>query len=121
MTGSAGLLATLTPYGFWRRTHGIHHATSGNLGRRGIGDIDTLTVREYLALSRYRQILYRLYRHPAVLFGVGPIYLFALRYRLPWGLMRSGSAPWISTMGTNAAIALAAISTIWWIGVGPFL
>lgn len=112
---------TLTPYGFWRRTHGIHHATSGNLGRRGIGDIDTLTVREYLALSRYRQILYRLYRHPAVLFGVGPIYLFALRYRLPWGLMRSGSAPWISTMGTNAAIALAAISAIWWIGVGPFL
>jgi omega-6 fatty acid desaturase (delta-12 desaturase) len=43
---------TLTPYDFWRRTHGIHHATSGNLDRRGIGDIDMLTVREYLALSR---------------------------------------------------------------------
>src|SRR5262249_56220455 len=43
---------TLTPYDFWRRTHAIHHASSGNLDRRGIGDIRTLTVQEYLALSR---------------------------------------------------------------------
>ena len=47
---------TLTPYDFWRHTHGIHHATSGNLDRRGIGDIDTLTVREYLALPRWRRL-----------------------------------------------------------------
>src|SRR5205814_1464696 len=46
----AGVL-TLTPYDLWRHSHGIHHATSGNLDRRGIGDVDTLTVREYLALS----------------------------------------------------------------------
>ena len=63
---------TLTPYDFWRRTHAVHHATSGNLDRRGIGDIDTLTVREYLALSPWGRLRYRVYRHPLVMFGVGP-------------------------------------------------
>jgi acyl-lipid omega-6 desaturase (Delta-12 desaturase) len=112
---------TLTPYDFWRRTHGIHHATSGNLDRRGVGDIDTLTVREYLALSRWRRLAYRLYRHPVVLFGIGPAYLFILRQRLPFGLMGDGWLPWISTMATNGAIALVAAGVMWWIGIGPFL
>jgi acyl-lipid omega-6 desaturase (Delta-12 desaturase) len=112
---------TLTPYDFWRHTHGIHHATSGNLDRRGIGDIDTLTVREYLSLSRWRRLGYRLYRHPIVMFGVGPIYLFVLRHRLPFGMAREGLLPWISTMATNGAIALVAAGMMWWVGVGPFL
>jgi omega-6 fatty acid desaturase (delta-12 desaturase) len=111
---------TLTPYDFWRRAHGIHHATSGNLDRRGVGDIDTLTVREYLALSRWRRLGYRLYRHPMVLFGVGPTYLFILRQRLPLGLPPGGGA-WFSTMATNAAIALVVAAVMWWGGVGPFL
>jgi len=111
---------TLTPYDFWRRAHGIHHATSGNLDRRGVGDIDTLTVREYLALSRCRRLGYRLYRHPMVLFGVGPTYLFILRQRLPLGLPPGGGA-WFSTMATNAAIALVVAAVMWWVGVGPFL
>ena len=111
---------TLTPYDFWRRAHGIHHATSGNLDRRGVGDIDTLTVREYLALSRWRRLGYRLYRHPMVLFGVGPTYLFILRQRLPLGLPPGGGA-WFSTMATNAAIALVVGAVMWWGGVGPFL
>jgi omega-6 fatty acid desaturase (delta-12 desaturase) len=112
---------TLTPYGYWRRTHAIHHATSGKLERRGIGDVETLTVREYLALSRLQRLRYRLYRNPAVMFGLGPAYLFFLQYRLPWGLMRGGWRPWISAMGTNLAIAVAAATMIWLIGVGPFL
>jgi acyl-lipid omega-6 desaturase (Delta-12 desaturase) len=112
---------TLTPYDFWRRAHGIHHATSGNLDRRGIGDIDTLTVREYLALSRWRRIGYRVYRHPIVMFGLGPIYLFVLRHRLPFGLTRDGWTVWMSTMATNGAIALVAAGMMWWIGVRPFL
>lgn len=112
---------TLTPYDFWRQAHGIHHATSGNLDRRGIGDVDTLTVREYLALPRWRRLAYRLYRNPFVMFGVGPIYLFILRHRLPLGLMRAGWTPWVSTMTTNAAIALIVGSMMWWIGVWPFL
>ncbi len=112
---------TLTPYDFWRRTHAIHHATSGNLDRRGIGDVDTLTVNEYLALSRWRRLVYRLYRHPAVMFGVGPAYLFILKQRLPFGLMRSGWQPWLSTMGTNLAVAIIVAGLMWLVGIGPFL
>jgi omega-6 fatty acid desaturase (delta-12 desaturase) len=108
---------TMTPYDFWRQTHAVHHATSGNLDRRGIGDIDTLTVREYLALSRWGRLQYRLYRHPAVMFGIGPAYLFMLRHRLPLGLMRAGWKPWLSTMATNAAIAVIVATLIWFIGV----
>jgi omega-6 fatty acid desaturase (delta-12 desaturase) len=114
-------VATLTPYDYWRRTHAIHHAGSGNLDRRGIGDIDMLTVREYLALPRWRRLLYRLYRHPLVMFGIGPLYNFVLRQRLPLGLMRSGWQPWASTMATNIAIAIVVALLIWLVGVGPFL
>ena len=86
-------MLTLTPYDFWRHAHALHHASSGNLDRRGIGDIDTLTVREFLALTRGRRLLYRLYRHPIVMFGIGPAYLFILRHRLPIGLMHNGWSP----------------------------
>jgi omega-6 fatty acid desaturase (delta-12 desaturase) len=119
-TGRAIGVLTLTPYDAWRRTHNIHHATSGNLERRGIGDITTLTVREYLALPRWRRLGYRLYRHPLVMFGIGPAYLFFLQHRLPIGLMRD-AASWLSTMITNCAIALAAAGMIWAVGVVPFL
>jgi omega-6 fatty acid desaturase (delta-12 desaturase) len=119
--GRALSVLTLTPYDFWRRAHSIHHATSGNLDRRGLGDIDTLTVREYLALPRLRRVAYRLYRHPLVMFGVGPAYLFLLRHRVPAGLMREGAGLWLSTMATNAAIALIVVALMWLVGVGPFL
>jgi omega-6 fatty acid desaturase (delta-12 desaturase) len=112
---------TLTPYDYWRRTHAVHHATSGNLDRRGLGDVDTLTVREYFARSRWGRLKYRLYRHPLVMFGVGPAYLFVLQHRLPIGLMRAGWQSWLSTMATNAAIALVVALLIWLIGVKAFL
>src|SRR5258708_6134601 len=112
---------TLTPYDFWRSTHAIHHSTSGNLDRRGTGDIDTLTVREYLARSRLGRLRYRVYRHPLVMFGFGPAYLFLIQHRLPVGLMHQGWWPWLSTMATNLAIALLAATMIWLVGVGPFL
>ena len=112
---------TLTPYDFWRRTHAIHHANSGNLDRRGLGDVDTLTVREYQALSLWRRLCYRLYRHPIVMFGIGPAYLFVLRQRLPVGMLRGGWQPWLSTMATNFAIALVVAVLIRFLGVGPFL
>lgn len=111
---------TMTPYDFWRRTHAIHHATSGNLDRRGIGDIDMLTVREYLARSRWGRLRYRIYRNPLVMFVVGPAYLFFLRNRLPLGLMQDGWRPWISTQATNAAIALTAAALIWLVGSQAF-
>ena len=112
---------TMTPYDFWRRTHSIHHASAGNLDRRGIGDVDTLTVREYRALSRWGRLKYRLYRHPLVMFGVGPAYLFLLQHRLPVGLMRNGWLPWVSTMATNLAIALIVAVLVWFIGIKAFL
>jgi acyl-lipid omega-6 desaturase (Delta-12 desaturase) len=112
---------TFTPYDFWRRTHAVHHSTSGNLDRRGMGDIDTLTVQEYLARSRWGRLCYRVYRHPAIMFGIGPAYLFFVQHRLPVGLMRSGWQPWLSTMATNAGIAAVVASMIWLVGVGPFL
>ena len=112
---------TLTPYDCWRRSHAIHHATTGNLDRRGIGDLDTLTVREYQALSRWGRLKYRLYRHPLIMFGLGPAYLFLLQQRLPVGLMRNGWRPWVSTMATNLAIALIVAVLTWFIGIKAFL
>jgi omega-6 fatty acid desaturase (delta-12 desaturase) len=93
---------TLTPYELWRHAHNLHHATTGNLDRRGFGDIDTLTVEEYRARSFWGRLRYRLYRHPLVMFGIGPAYLFLLQHRLPVGFMRAGwravgSAPWRPT------------------------
>jgi acyl-lipid omega-6 desaturase (Delta-12 desaturase) len=112
---------TLTPYDHWRHSHAIHHATSGNLERRGIGDIDTLTVHEYLGLSRWRRFRYRLYPHPLVMFGIGPVYLFLVKHRLPIAEMRSGWEPRLSTMSINTAIALLVVTTMWFVGVGTFM
>jgi omega-6 fatty acid desaturase (delta-12 desaturase) len=117
---SIGVL-TLTPYDAWRRSHTIHHAGTGHLDRRGIGDIGTLTVREFEALSPWRRLRYRLYRHPFVMFGIGPAYLFLLRHRLPAGRTRRGQRAWTSTIATNLASAVAVGTLIWFVGVGPFL
>jgi omega-6 fatty acid desaturase (delta-12 desaturase) len=119
--GRAIGVLTLTPYDFWRRDHAIHHATSGNLDRRGIGDINTLTVGEYTAMSTWRRLGYRLYRHPLVMFGVGPAYLFIVRHRVPTGQFRAGWRLWFGTMTTNAAIALLVVTMMWLVGAGPFL
>lgn len=112
---------TLTPYAVWRRTHSMHHSAAGNLGRRGIGDVHTLTVAEYRALSPLWRFHYRLYRHPLTLFGLGPGYIFFLQNRLPIGLMTAGWRYWISAMGTNLTIA-AALGTIYYFGgLAPLL
>jgi omega-6 fatty acid desaturase (delta-12 desaturase) len=115
LTGRILGIFTLTPYDYWRRTHAAHHATSGNLDRRGIGDINTLTVREYLALSRWRRLVYRLYRHPLVLFGVGPIYLFILKHRLPLDMPLSGV--WRNLFATN--LGIVALTAVLAVLVGP--
>jgi omega-6 fatty acid desaturase (delta-12 desaturase) len=120
-TGRVIGIFTLTPYDYWRRTHAVHHATTGNLDQRGIGDVDTLTVGEFRALSWWGRLRYRLYRHPAVMFGIGPAWLFVCQYRLPIGLMRGGAQPWISTLATNFGIAAIAAALIWTIGLVPFL
>jgi acyl-lipid omega-6 desaturase (Delta-12 desaturase) len=114
-------VVTLAPYDYWRRTHAVHHATTGNLDRRGTGDVILLTVAEYRALPRWRRVGYRLARHPVVLLGLGPVYLFVLKYRLPVGLMKKGKGPWISTMATNLAIAALVVGIGAAVGFGTFL
>jgi omega-6 fatty acid desaturase (delta-12 desaturase) len=105
---------TLTPYDVWRRAHAIHHGSSGNLGRRGLGDIHTLTVDEYLGRTQLERLLYRLYRHPIVLFVLGPTYIFLLEYRLPLGLT-SQAKYWVSSMATNFGI-LAMLTVVFLVG-----
>ena len=112
---------TLTPYDYWRRTHAIHHATSGNLDRRGLGAIEMLTVEEYLALSPLRRFGYRLYRHPIVMFGLGPAFVFFLMQRLPIGMMRQGWRPWVSAVGTSAAVLCGLAGLIAVFGAAPVL
>lgn len=119
--GRALGILTFTPYDVWRRSHAIHHASSGNLDQRGIGDIDTLTVREYLARSWWGRLGYRLYREPLVMFGIGPSYIFMLKHRLPFGFMRAGWRPWISAMATNLGIAVVSVAVIWLVGIDKFL
>ncbi len=118
--GRALGVLTLTPYDVWKRSHAVHHANSGNLDHRGIGDIDTLTVAEYKALPAWRRLGYRIYRHPIVMFGLGPAYVFLLQQRLPFGQMKEGWRPWVSSMGTNLGIAALILGMVYLVGAGPF-
>jgi omega-6 fatty acid desaturase (delta-12 desaturase) len=83
VTGFITGVITFVPYKQWRHNHAIHHATCANLDRRGLGDVWTLTVDEYLALSFWGRLGYRLYRHPFIMFTVGPLYLFLIAQRFP--------------------------------------
>jgi omega-6 fatty acid desaturase (delta-12 desaturase) len=80
----AGVL-NLTPYRHWRWQHALHHGTSGDLDRRGSGDIWTLTVQEYVESTRWRRFAYRLARNPMVLFLIAPLYVFVVHHRFPAG------------------------------------
>jgi omega-6 fatty acid desaturase (delta-12 desaturase) len=103
-TGRIAGALTLTPYDYWRRTHAIHHATSGNLDRRTLGGVETLTVAEYQSRPWLGRLAYRFYRHPLVLFGLGPAYMFVLQHRLPIGLMKDRKA-WLSVIGNGLGLA----------------
>ena len=112
---------TLTPFDYWRHAHAQHHMGSGNLERRGIGDITTLTLAEYQALSLSGRFKYRLYRNPLVLFGIGPIFVFLIAQRFPLDTFKNGRAAWISVFGTNAALLVFAVVMIYVMGIPAFL
>jgi omega-6 fatty acid desaturase (delta-12 desaturase) len=116
VVGSLLGVVTLFPYGYWRRTHAIHHGTSGNLGHRELGDVKTYTVREYMAFTPVHRWLYSLYRHPMVLLGVGPAYQFVLKHRFPFDIPWSWKREWASVMWTNAGIAILFGALSGWLG-----
>lgn len=109
---------SLTPYRYWQHTHNAHHATSGNLDRRGCGDVTTLTLREYEALPSRQKLAYRIARHPVVMLGIGPFLLFWIKLRFPWDLPRSYKKEWESILATNGVLLLALLLAHISVGIG---
>src|SRR5687768_2719951 len=110
---------TLTPFSQWRRDHAIHHASSGDLDRRGHGDVDTITVREYLAMTPADQFKYRMKRHPIALLVVGPLWLmYSQRFRPRSKATKDKQVS--SVWGTNAAIFLTLLIAFF-LGILPEL
>ncbi len=117
----SGLL-TLVPYKFWRKTHAIHHAHHAELEERGIGDVWTMTVAEYLQARWWKRVVYRVFRNPFFLFGIAPAINFIIMQRLPVGVKKSWPTDEkTSVWWTNLAIAgwLAAASAF--VGLGAVL
>jgi omega-6 fatty acid desaturase (delta-12 desaturase) len=114
--GAALGIITLFPFSYWKKTHAVHHATSGNLDKRALGDIRTLTVREYLALSRWRRFCYRFYRSMPVMLVIGPVYQFVAKHRFPLGLPWRWRKEWRSVALNN--VALCALGAGLWAAVG---
>jgi omega-6 fatty acid desaturase (delta-12 desaturase) len=116
--GLTGVL-TFTPYRHWRAEHAIHHGATGDLDRRGVGDVWTMTVREYLASSRWRRFAYRVARHPFALFVVAPFVLFFVLHR--FARSSASDAERRSVRNTNLALfaMLCVMGTIF--GFGPYL
>jgi len=111
---------TLIPYQYWRRTHAYHHAHAGDLDFRGFGDIDTLTVKEYLALSPMRRLGYRVYRNPVLLLTVGPLFHFVVKHRYPWDIPRDWKQAWASVWWTNFWLAVLLVVAWQTIGLRSF-
>ena len=107
---------TMTPFSRWRSEHAKHHASSGDLERRGHGDIPTLTVREYLARTPWQRFRYRLFRHPLVLIGLGPLHMMVLQ-RLHPDRARLTDRASVSVWSTNAALAAVFAAFAIWLGV----
>ena len=99
-------LLVFTPGDQWWKSHAIHHATSGDLDKRGVGDVTTLTVEEYLKLSPIMRLGYRLFRNPVVMFGLGPFFMFLIKHRLP--LPMFGKRETMSVVWNNLGIAAIA-------------
>jgi omega-6 fatty acid desaturase (delta-12 desaturase) len=112
--GSVLALIVYHPFANWRHAHAVHHASAGDLDRRGVGDVPVLTVAEYNAKTRKGKLVYRLYRHPLVMFGIGPLYALALYPRF----IPKNARPRVrnSVLATNAALVVLIGALCWLIG-----
>jgi acyl-lipid omega-6 desaturase (Delta-12 desaturase) len=112
-------LLVLSPFVRWRHDHAVHHATSGDLDKRGVGDLPTLTVAEYQQRSRRGRLAYRLIRTPLVMFGLGPVFAMIIGPRI----VARGAPPRMrnSVIRTDVALAVVGAALIWAIGIGDFL
>ncbi len=113
-----GLMA-FTPYHKWHRDHKEHHSTVGNLDKRGVGDVKTLTIEEYVALSKWGRFKYRLYRHPIFLFGIAPFLIFVLQNRLTVAYMNKKERLYLHL--SNLALIVTGLLIIWAIGWKGYL
>ena len=121
VAGSVIGVLTLTPYHYWRKTHALHHAHAGDLDLRSFGDITTVTVKEYEAMSSKQRSWYRLYRNPVFLFGFAAAFQFIVKHRFPWDVPKDWKREWKSVWWTNAAL-VTIIGGAWFtIGIGPLL
>jgi omega-6 fatty acid desaturase (delta-12 desaturase) len=112
-------LLVLSPFVRWRHDHAVHHATSGDLDKRGVGDLPTLTVAEYQQRSRRGRLAYRMIRSPLVMFGVGPVFAMIIGPRI----VARNAPPRMrkSVLRTDLTLAAIAAPLLWFVGVGDFL
>lgn len=119
LVGTVTGVLTLFPYEKWKREHAIHHATSSNLDKRGVGDIWVMTIDEYVAASKMQRLAYRFYRNPLVMFGLGPLYLVLISSRMNRKDARKKER--VNTYTTNVAIVIFYALMIWLVGWQAFL
>jgi acyl-lipid omega-6 desaturase (Delta-12 desaturase) len=116
--GSIVGVLVFTPYFYWRQSHAVHHATSGNLDKRGVGDVWTMTVDEFLAASPWKRFIYRTYRQPIFMLGVGPLIMFLFTHRLPTRSFRKREQA--SIHWTNLGILIFMSLVSWLLGFKNF-
>ncbi|MEW6301943.1 MAG: fatty acid desaturase [Verrucomicrobiota bacterium] len=112
-------MLTFTPYYHWRWEHAIHHASAGHLDRRGMGDVWTMTVQEYLESSRWKRFAYQLARNPIILFVIAPLYLFLIHQRFPSS--KANARERLSVHWMNLAIVAMAAGMSWIFGLKAYL
>jgi len=117
--GSITGVLSFTPYRHWRWEHALHHASAGDLDRRGTGDVWTLTVQEYLEASRWKRLAYRLARNPLILFVLAPAFLFLVKQRFP--SRKAGRSERNSVYWTNLAVLALATGLGWIFGFSTYL
>jgi acyl-lipid omega-6 desaturase (Delta-12 desaturase) len=120
ITGIITGIVTFTPYYAWRHSHAIHHATSGDLDRRGVGDVWTMTVAEYVAAPRTTRAVYRFFRFPVVTMGLGPLFMFLISHRL-YDTSTTEAREKHSVVYTNLALLLIVVVAALTIGLDKYI